>query len=362
MPRGESFWNPYRWVPAAKQPVQRAQPLYHHRWQGRAGRLDCTLTALTPLLIKGDGGRFIQSRRTNQPFIPGTSLKGAIRALAELVGNACVPFPRVTVDAAHQLEAAAEGSGPSRKLDPAARTFGTLNKGDVFAGLVRFSDGHPDGRPPQPLQCAVAVGQPKPAHRPFYPGDAYRKLYHHRYGATSLTPPHPGITQVNTVRPLPPGVVFKFRVDFENLRDEDLNLLLYCLALEENATVTLSREAAGGDDAVTLSGPLRHKLGHCKPHGGGSVHIHIDKLELRANPADRYRGGSSSARVLKGAELDAELALRTQALCKLTDATMHQHLRAMLIYAANDPRAQNVNYPTYGWFEEDEGTQLKPTL
>jgi hypothetical protein len=106
---------------------------------------------------------------------------------------------------------------------------------------------------------------------------------------------------------------------------------------------------------------MRHKMGHCKPHGGGSVHIHIDKLELRADPADRYRGGSATSRILTGAELEAELAQRTRALCQRTDATM-QHLRAMLIYTSDDPRAANVNYPTYGWFEEDEGTPLKPTL
>jgi hypothetical protein len=42
MPQGESFWNPYRWVPAAQEPVRREKPLYHHRWQGLAGRLHCT--------------------------------------------------------------------------------------------------------------------------------------------------------------------------------------------------------------------------------------------------------------------------------------------------------------------------------
>jgi CRISPR/Cas system CSM-associated protein Csm3 (group 7 of RAMP superfamily) len=361
MPRGESFWNPYRWVPTSREPVQRDTPSYRHRWQGRAGRLHCTLTALTPFLINDGHGSFTQSRRTHQPFVPGTSFKGAIRALAELVGNACVPFSKGAVDPAHRLEEAAQGSGTSRRLDRVARTFGYLNRGEVFAGLVRFSDGHLVGRPPAPLSCVVAVGQPKPTHRPFYPGETSRKLYHHRYGATDLTRPHPGIRQANTVRPLPPGVEFTFRVDFENLRDEDLNLLLYCLALEEDVTLTLSKEAVGGDDPVTLRGPLRHKMGHCKPHGAGSVHISIDTLALLADPADRYRGAASSAQSFQGEGLRSELDRRTESLRRLDDPTM-QALRAMLIYAKDDPRAANVNYPTYGWFEEDEGTPLKPTL
>jgi CRISPR/Cas system CSM-associated protein Csm3 (group 7 of RAMP superfamily) len=361
MPRGEAFWNPYRWVPAAREPVQRAQPSYHHRWQGLAGRLHCTLTALTPFLINDGNGTFIHSRRTHQPFIPGTSLKGAIRALAELVGNACVPFPRGSVDPAHRLEQAAEGSGPSCKLDPVARTFGYLNRREVFAGLVRFSDGHPLGKLPAPLSCKVAVGQPDPEHRPFYPGENFRKLYHHRVGATSLTPPHPGITQTSTVRPLPPGVAFSFRVDFANLADDELNLLLYCLVLEEDVTVTLSKEAVNGDSPVTLRGPLRHKLGHCKPHGGGSVHLRIERLELRTDPAARYRGAGATTQVMESEALQMELVRRTETQCRRDDPTM-PHLRAMLIYTPDDPRAENINYPTYGWFQDDKGAPLKPTL
>jgi CRISPR/Cas system CSM-associated protein Csm3 (group 7 of RAMP superfamily) len=362
MPQGKSFWNPYRWVPVMQGEVPRETPRYHHRWEGIAGRLDCTLEALTPFLINDGTGSFIRSRRTQQPFIPGTSLKGAIRSLAELVGNACVPFPKVAVDHDHRLAEAAEGNGPTRKLDAVARTFGYLDGKQVFAGLVRFGDGHPLGKLPSPLSCNVAVGPPKPEHHPFYPGDSHRKLYHHRVGATSLTPPHPGITQTSQVRPLRPGVRFGFRVDFANLREEELALLLYCLGLEEDVQVTLSKEAAGGADAVTLRGPLRHKLGHCKPHGGGSVHIRIEKMELRSNPADRYRGGAA-AQVLEGEPLRKELERRTQAFRDRQDPTM-QHLRAMLIYAERDPRAANVNYPTYGWFQDDKGTgtPLKPTL
>ncbi len=361
MPRGESFWNPYRWVPVSRDPIRREQPFYHHRWQGKAGRLHCTLEALTPLLIKAETGNFIRSKRTQAPFIPATSLKGTIRALAELVGNAAVPFPKVKVDAAHRLDEAAQGSGRQRQLDPVARTFGHLNGREVFAGHVRFSDGQLVGKEPQALSCTVAVGQPRPSHRPFYPGDNLRKLYHHRVGATGLTPPHPGIMQTNVVRPLPPGVKFTFRVDFANLRDEELALLLYCLALEEDVEVKLSAAAVGGAEEVTLRGPLRHKLGNCKPHGGGSAHIRLDRLELREDPAARYRGAQAGGQVLEGQALQAEVERRTSALRARMDPTMI-HLRAMLIYTKDDPRARNVNYPTWAWFQQDQGVPLKPTV
>jgi hypothetical protein len=271
----------------------------------------------------------------------------------------------VTVDAPHQLEKAAEGDGVARKLDVTARTFGYLNRGEVFAGVVRFSDGHPVGKLPAALTCDVAVGQPDPDHRPFYPGPGFRKLYHHKVGATTLTPPHPGIRQTSRVRPLSPGVKFDFRVDFANVRDEELKLLLYCLALEEEVSVTLSTEAVGGPDPVTLRAPMRHKLGHCKPHGGGSVALTVTKWQLWAGPASRYRGQGDKGQVFEGEALTQALREQTADYRKRQDPTM-QHLRAMWIYAANDPRAADLNYPTYGWFQEDSEdprqTPLKPTL
>lgn len=362
MPIGENFWNPYRWVPVPPEPLSRRRPAYHHQFQGLAGRITCSLTALTPLLINDGGGRFIRSLHKLQPFIPATSLKGNIRALAELIGNATVPFPRVSIDPTHALSQAAAGDGANRTLDITARTFGYLDGKQVFAGLIRFSDGILQGREPTPLNCTVAVGQPKPSHTAFYPGNGHRKFYHHNYGATGLTPPHAGIKQVSQVRPLPPGVVFKFGVDFENLREEELSLLLYCLALEESVTVTLSARAAGETVPRTLTGPLRHKLGNCKPHGGGSVHIKVERMELRGDPKERYRSVETTASEFEGeATVGAEIARRTQAISGRNDATL-QHLRAMLIYSPDDPRAGNLNYPQYAWLNAHSATQLKPTL
>lgn len=360
MPNGERYWNPYRWVPAAQGPVPRERPLYHHRYQGMAGRLICSLTALTPLLINDGEGRFIRSRRLQQPFIPATSLKGNIRALAELIGNAAVPFPKVSIDPSHNLGQAATGDGAGQQLDVAARTFGYLHNKKVFAGLIRFSDGILQGREPTPLDCNVAVGTPKPSHTAFYPGNCNRKLYHHNYGATTLTPPHPDVRR-NPVRPLPPGVEFTFRVDFENLREEELGLLLYCLALEESVRVTLSAPAAGGLTPVTLTGPLRHKLGNCKPHGGGSVHIKVERMELRGDPKERYRSVESAATAFESDAVRAEIDRRTQTIRGRNDPTM-QHLRAMLIYTEGDPRAGNVNYPEYAWLNDHSTTKLKPTM
>src|SRR5262249_39639986 len=130
MPQDEPFWNPYRWVQTSQQPVDRDTPGYAHRFGGLAGRLSCELEALTPLLI-GDGskgqGRAIEFIRKNgRPFIPGTSLKGTIRSLAELVGNAAVPFGQS--DGTHAPNRSATGTGNSWRLDVTARMFGYLDQ------------------------------------------------------------------------------------------------------------------------------------------------------------------------------------------------------------------------------------------
>lgn len=364
MPERNEFWNPYRWVRASDRAVQHDAPGYHHRMSGLAGRLWCELEALTPVFVgAGDGtGEFVRHAHSRQPYVPATSLKGVIRSLVEIVGNAAVPFPNAQVDPKHRL-ARARARGGSR-LDVAARTFGYLDGVNVFAGLVRFSDAELAGTHPPPNQWPryeVAVGQPKPAHRAFYPGADRRKFYHHHPDAKGLALPHPGITQTAKVRPAPSGTRFRFTVEFANLRDAELDLLLYCLVLEERATVTLTPAALGpgaNGEGITLRGPLRHKLGGGKPHGAGSVRLRVAKLETRADPAARYRG-RDAAKVWDGARVDEELLRRTARFRERTDQTM-QELRAMLIYTEEDPR-QPIQYPTYPWFQTRSQVPLKPT-
>lgn len=386
MPEGERFWNPYRWVTVSDRAVEHDVPHYHHRLDGLAGRIWCELEALTPLFV-GDGtGQFVRHivrntadgrRGGSQPYLPATSLKGAIRSLAEIIGNAAVPFPKMKVDRPHELAKARHG----RRLDVVARMFGYLDVNSArsrarandeicrivaFAGLVRFSDAElaEQFKPGMWQAYEVAVGQPKPSHRSFYPGDNRRKLYHHRVEADRLTRPHPNIRQTARVTPAPPGTRFRFTVDFENLREEELDLLVYCLVLEEQNKVELSAAALGrdrGQAGETLRGPLRHKLGGAKPHGAGSVHLRITKLKIRTDPRARYCGSepAETAEVREDEALKQELLRRTERFRKRTDQTMRE-LRAMLIYAAGDPR-NRIQYPTYDWFRNESRTGLKPT-
>jgi hypothetical protein len=375
-PPVEPGWNPYRWVEVARDPVRREHPTYHHRYEGLSGRFEFTLEALTPLFVGDGSGRFCGlSSPRRQPIIPGTSLKGAIRSLAEIVGNAAVPFPRSDVDASHRFNQASEGKESSLKLDIAARTFGHLahgRDGGSFAGLIRFGDAVMTGSSVEPQRwrpVEVVAGHPKPGHATFYPTEAARKFYHHKTGATELTGPQANIRQTRRVSPAPPGTTFRFVADFFNLRPDELSLLTYCLVLEDDVTVTLSKAALGPDfvEPMTLRGPMRHKMGGCKPQGGGSVHLRVGRLILRDDPVARYRAGADVAAVFEGAALGEKLATLTAAIASRTDVTMQQ-LRAMLIYAPDDPRPTDLDYPSYAWFQQDrekprdEKARLKPTL
>lgn len=363
MPEHEDFWNPYRWVRVSDRNVEYDVPEYHHRLSGLSGYLQCELQALTPLFVgAGDGtGEFVHHKNTRQPYIPATSLKGAIRSLVEIVGNATVPFQRTQVDPKHQLARARDGS----QLDVAARIFGYLDDRNVFAGLICFSDAElveAHLTPTRWTRYKVAVGQPKCSHRAFYPGTNRRKFYHHHAEAEGLVAPHPNIKQTVDLRPAPSGTRFRFTVDFSNLRSMELDLLLYCLVLEERATVVLSPTALGRNtdqESVTLQGPLRHKLGGAKPHRAGSVRIHVKKLEIRSDPAARYRGRDATE-VWDGENVDEELLRRTVRFRERKDVTM-QELRSMLIYTSDDPR-RPIQYPTFNWFRTKSKTPLKPTV
>lgn len=77
-------------------------------------------------------------------------------------------------------------------------------------------------------------------------------------------------------------------------------------------------------------------MGGAKPHGAGSVHIRITKMQLRTDATARYRG-NDTATTWEATELMDELENRTTSFRERTDQTMRE-LRAMLIYSLDDPR------------------------
>lgn len=107
-PRGYHFLNPYNFVrflegsssiaedETAKR-MGKCAPPAHDRWEGLSGKIQCRLTAVTPLFIsqgtsenpgeKHPEYRFV--RKGDDKYIPGSSLRGPVRSVFEAVTNSC---------------------------------------------------------------------------------------------------------------------------------------------------------------------------------------------------------------------------------------------------------------------------------
>ncbi len=286
MPQGETFWHPYRLVPVRDQVVRR-RPVTEEKIVGYNGSISCTLENLTLFFIgqnRQDRTSFLTRER--RPVVPGSSLKGMLRSLAELVGGGCMVTAQSRSDqykACDRVQA----------LCVTCRLFGMMERGQgarVHRGQVAIGDGLLREENPQTVRCEVLLNTPKPSHVAFYlhpltgqADNACRKLYFHQpQRRTQLLPvPEPIRQRAEPKVALLPGHHFDFIIQFNNLQEDELSLLLYVLVLEEDVQVTVGT----GQDQYRLRGPLRHKLGLGKPLGMGSVHITVNSVTMLAPPA-----------------------------------------------------------------------------
>jgi CRISPR/Cas system CSM-associated protein Csm3 (group 7 of RAMP superfamily) len=138
MPKDESFWNPYRLVPA-RETVERLKPLTDEKFQGINGRITCTIKNLTPLFIGGQssGAYHPPAMRREKRIIPGSSLKGMFRSIAELAGGGCFVVSSSIVP--HEMRSCSR----VQELCIACRMFGAMERktnARVHKGNVRISD------------------------------------------------------------------------------------------------------------------------------------------------------------------------------------------------------------------------------
>ncbi|NJN68116.1 MAG: hypothetical protein HC884_16095 [Chloroflexaceae bacterium] len=177
--------NPYDFVRVEwKQPGRRAAALKADRFGGISGRLEGTITALTPILIRR------KDKKSPDPFmvngegteiIPGSSLKGLFRSLVETVGGGAWWF---FGDKEANLPPAFRRPADPDHLDAACRMFGFLNGGQVLQGRVCFDDAVCTVRRDREAFYTCILSTPKPRHRVWYldAGGRYvagRKFYFH---------------------------------------------------------------------------------------------------------------------------------------------------------------------------------------
>src|SRR6266700_7586844 len=214
--------------------------------------------------------------RQSEYIIPGSSLKGMLRSLVETLGNGCLTlfdgnYERDRVNYRDSVSQAFRHCTDSTNLCIACRTFGMLNRGDIFLGKVNIGDAisyHGKVYQYEPIYTAVLV-EPKPRHEAFYLDEkrqhiAGRKFYfHHSPEVKPLTAPGPilfsGKPANRYIQPLDYDTQFHFRIDFTGLEADEFGAILLAVALEEN---------------------MRHKIGYGKPLGLGSVYLQPTSLTL----------------------------------------------------------------------------------
>jgi hypothetical protein len=152
-----------------------------------------------------------------------------------------------------------------------------------------------------------------------------------------------------TVNALLPGCHFNFEVQFSNLTEEELEILLYVINLEEHVNVEI------GENKIRLQGPMRHKIGNAKPLGMGSCRISIKKLIYFAPPALRFSTlQKTEDTIFEGDALNSEISKCIKKIAKDNSPTMQQ-LRKMMVWDERDPR--DFRYPDYTWFMNPENSQ-----
>ncbi len=176
-----------------------------------------------------------------KPIIPGSSLKGVVRNMASAASNGCIPSVK-----AEQLPSGIKPIRCSIKdgFCIVCDMFGTMGKGSK----VIFSDMHSDN----------AVLQIRKMNVQFTPKNAYTdengvSLGYKFYCTGENSYEMPNKVNVQVVKK---GAVFKGRVHFKKLTEEQLSLLMFSLGLDE----------AEGQD-------IHLKIGGFKNEGIGEVQV-----------------------------------------------------------------------------------------
>jgi CRISPR/Cas system CSM-associated protein Csm3 (group 7 of RAMP superfamily) len=351
--------NPYDFVPVDwTKPPERHKPQYHDRFDGKCGYIQGTITAYTPLFIPqarvGLGGAatamktFITNKDGNY-IIPGSSLKGLCRSLVETMANGCFFLfdgeYRDRVNYTQKIPRDFEKCYQFERLCIACRTFGTIQKSNLFQGKVSFDDAFCQNAVEHiPIYTGI-LDTPKPRHEAFYLDRnkkyiAGRKFYFHSPGYIStereLKISRQGIVLNQFIKPLNQGTVFSFTMHFNNLEEEEFKALLYALVLEPN---------------------MCHKMGYAKPIGLGSVKFELKKVVLVDHVrryTERDLGITEYSHSISN--LSDYLNEQLQPFILNTSPTL-QALRR--IWRWNPENPTRYRYPGQEWFKNNRGASIR---
>lgn len=257
--RGPQEPKPYDFVPLPER-VERIKPAGHDKFKRGllSGTIVGELVALTPVHVASGnieltGNNHIplvkaHFRVGSKVAIPGSSLKGVVRSIAEAISRSCVRVQSRTLR--NKLPRGFEPCdlrNTNNRLCPACRLFGAMG----YQGQVRFGDALLVERSTS-VMLAPSLFAPRTHARIYYGRNGKvvgRKFYFHGKPAKGNVP----------LEICEAGSRFRLRIDFSNLTKAELGLLLTAMGQ--------------GDPKFTL------KLGGAKPACCGSVKVEIESVE-----------------------------------------------------------------------------------
>lgn len=360
--------NPYNFVPFPDQITRNKITNNHHRLNALNGYIECKLELKTKTCIKS---LWTKDTKPESLYIPGSSIRGMIRTVCDVVGGGC--GNKIEKDYKTKIKgidyivndckfANPDLKSCSRKIEdelekyrdeiekaerikqgfevcPVCAIFGYTAAEALFAGKISIHDTEPS-KNENISTTDLTIQQlesPRPHHRPFYfrsgkglpadptKGGEYlgRKFYlhsDHRLKFSYSENRKQEITAVNE------GAKFYFRIDFENLTESELNILMFALALEDD---------------------WYHKLGYGKPLGLGSVKI--TPISLHQRNLEYFIDFTQSEFIEKTSNIQSHIDEFGKGL---RDESFYNKLKSVMKYKPNW-----LKYPSQNWFRNNpEGT------
>jgi len=412
-----TFINPYNFVPVKNKVDRRTEFNRQEKFQGYSGKMIIRLTTLTPLFIpdrrqathKQDEEKFFWREQLfdapNKPkldsrgrplfhphyarffenakgdkIIPGSSLKGMLRSVAEALSDSCFGLDTETFkDHGEHQRAKCVAPLPEQKeragegLCPCCRIFGYVHasasgrkdedegqrnfKGRVMVYDAVLADGSKDKIKPEEHRLKE-LSSPKSQHGPFYFDDPNQSqirgrkfYYHHAAEPENFTTKDKTQRNCTIHECILRAAVFKFELHFENLSREELGLLLCAIRLN-------------GVNNQKDENFMAHKVGMAKPLGFGSVQLVIENLTLFENDAAyrKFDAPDQQAYSDEGEAATKELAAFLASLAprqNLAGGFANPFPNAGDAYDVwKFPRAGEVRYPEMAWFRHPVGRSL----
>lgn len=236
--------------------VDRTGYISHEKISDLIGKIELQMEVVSDYLFVGSGGYdFRESdklvyytffRSNGNITIPGTSIKGAVRSVAEAVSNSCVSQTgkrERPPDTHGKCEFNLEENRTN--LCPSCKIFGTTG----YSGRVNFSDA-PTGK--KELEI-VKIGELFPPRITQQKRKFYQNKQFNPVGNLKLKPNY------RFVEAMKNGSVFKTSLNFQNLKEEELSLLLYSMGINQD---------------------YRIKIGGAKPRCFGTVKLQPVEIKL----------------------------------------------------------------------------------